>query len=367
MDKQLLRESIKRELRQRILSGDLPPGSRVPSEFELVRQLGVSRSQTRSALVGLEEEGLIVRRQGSGSYVASISPDLPESTRRYDTAKIVIPEYRSQYVRDLVEAFMAGMFAAAMKVTTFQSQQDAAAEATYLSLADRMGVAGLVIWIVHDTEPARRALNRLARHRFPLVLVDRYASDCQLDVVRSDHRAIGDALASALLDRGHRHIAVCPPLTDTASSVMDRLRGAADAFERAGCGIRVDTAPLSDEPAQHAVEVARVMARRDRPTAFLCVNDDMAAWVERELDELGWRGSGEVEIACVRDGAPEFRGLFPTIAVQQDGRGIGRACAQALAARIADPGRPPEERLIPCSPVMLLEPIGAEAEEVRAE
>lgn len=356
MDKQLLRESIKRELRQRILSGELQPGARIPSELELVRQLGVGRSQTRAALVDLEDEGLIVRRQGSGSFVApDVGKDQPNPGLRYDTVKVVIPEYRSQYVRDLIEAFMSEMFAAGMKVTAFHSQFDAAEETAYLSLADRMGVAGLVVWPVHDTEPARRAISRLFRHRFPVVLIDRALPGCDVDVVRSDHRAIGDALATELLTRGHRRIAIGVSATDTASSIRERVEGAKETIQRAGDGaVAVETLPLSEAGTDHAIQIARVMARRERPTAFLCINDDMAAWVEHELDLLGWRGSGEIELACVRDGSPEFRGLLPTVAVQQDGRAVGLACAQMLAARIADPGRPPSERLIPCSPAALL-------------
>jgi len=60
---------LKRELRQRIMSGDLPVGSRVPSEAQLVEQTGATRSQARKALRELEEEGLLSRKRGSGSYV----------------------------------------------------------------------------------------------------------------------------------------------------------------------------------------------------------------------------------------------------------------------------------------------------------
>lgn len=58
------------KLRANILEGSFPPGGRLPTERELCHQLGVSRITVRLALDLLEEEKLIVRRQGSGTYVS---------------------------------------------------------------------------------------------------------------------------------------------------------------------------------------------------------------------------------------------------------------------------------------------------------
>jgi GntR family transcriptional regulator len=66
----LLSATVQDELRQRIDQGRLPAGSRLPSEPDLAAELQVSRATLREALRGLEEEGLLRRRQGSGTYVA---------------------------------------------------------------------------------------------------------------------------------------------------------------------------------------------------------------------------------------------------------------------------------------------------------
>ena len=43
---------------------------RIPTEMEIAEQYGVSRQTVRNALDLLEQEGLIERRQGSGSYIS---------------------------------------------------------------------------------------------------------------------------------------------------------------------------------------------------------------------------------------------------------------------------------------------------------
>jgi len=57
-------------LRAKILKGIFPHGARLPTERDLCGLLGISRITVRQALDLLEEEKLILRRQGSGTYVS---------------------------------------------------------------------------------------------------------------------------------------------------------------------------------------------------------------------------------------------------------------------------------------------------------
>ncbi|HEY4066107.1 MAG TPA: histidine utilization repressor [Burkholderiaceae bacterium] len=65
---------VKAALRTRIAQGGWQPGVRLPSERELVLEFGCARMTVHRALRELEEEGLIERRRGSGSYVAELHP-----------------------------------------------------------------------------------------------------------------------------------------------------------------------------------------------------------------------------------------------------------------------------------------------------
>src|SRR5215216_1831305 len=53
-----------------IVSGEFAENTRLPSEIELSRRFRASRPVVREALARLRDDGLIVSRQGSGSYVA---------------------------------------------------------------------------------------------------------------------------------------------------------------------------------------------------------------------------------------------------------------------------------------------------------
>ncbi|ORB62219.1 GntR family transcriptional regulator [Mycolicibacterium tusciae] len=63
-------------LKDKILAGDLPAGSKLPSETELIEEFGVSRTVIREAVTRLRAEGLVETFHGRGSFVLAV----PEPT-----------------------------------------------------------------------------------------------------------------------------------------------------------------------------------------------------------------------------------------------------------------------------------------------
>ena len=57
-------------LRQRIESGELPPGARLPSIVDLTQEYGIARVTAAKALRLLVSEGLAIMSPGMGTYVA---------------------------------------------------------------------------------------------------------------------------------------------------------------------------------------------------------------------------------------------------------------------------------------------------------
>jgi GntR family transcriptional regulator len=65
----LLSDIVRSGLRREIIAGEFPPGSKLPNEEQLRDRFEVSRITLREAVRGLIEDGYVVRRHGSGTFV----------------------------------------------------------------------------------------------------------------------------------------------------------------------------------------------------------------------------------------------------------------------------------------------------------
>ena len=86
-----LYEQVTERLRDRILDGTLAPGERLKGEQELGVEFGVSRLTIRRALGALQDEGLLLKRQGLGSFVRP--PRVRQVLARLETLDETLSEH----------------------------------------------------------------------------------------------------------------------------------------------------------------------------------------------------------------------------------------------------------------------------------
>jgi len=81
---------IRESLRERILSGELERGQRLPAEDELAAQFGVSRMTVRQGISELINDGLMYRRHGVGTFVSfpHIERDHSRLTNFFDNSNL---------------------------------------------------------------------------------------------------------------------------------------------------------------------------------------------------------------------------------------------------------------------------------------
>jgi GntR family transcriptional repressor for pyruvate dehydrogenase complex len=108
-----LYEQIVEQIEASILSGELKPGDKLPSERELAEQFGVSRTAVREAVKALTQKGLVVVHVGRGTFVTD---DTSEVVRHSLGLMLKIgQEEGSQYmveIREMLEPEIAALAAA---------------------------------------------------------------------------------------------------------------------------------------------------------------------------------------------------------------------------------------------------------------
>jgi len=75
-------EQLVFQVKRAVAEGQLAEGDKLPSVRELARELGINPNTVVRAIEGLERDGVIVRRQGSGCFVQGRSQDLAARERR---------------------------------------------------------------------------------------------------------------------------------------------------------------------------------------------------------------------------------------------------------------------------------------------
>lgn len=192
------------QLREQVLSGQWPVGARLPAETELAQRLEVGRSTIREAVRALVQAGLLETRQGSGTYVRSITPGADWE-----------PRLRRAAVLEAYEVRQALEVQAARLAATRRTEADV--EALRARLAERERA--------HDQE-ARFVEADLAFHRSvvaaahnPLLaeMFDSFASVLReaLIAVRSDR-----SVRSAGADAAHARLAAAIEAGDAAAAAQ---------------------------------------------------------------------------------------------------------------------------------------------------
>lgn len=338
---------IKRDLKTRIESGELPEGARVPSELELAAMYKVSRNPTRQALRDLELEGYITRAPGRGSFVA------PPAQRQklfkitgWRTVAIACPEIECHYTRKVIQGFIQTAAAREFQTMAYFLRFSNDTEFDFLADIRNSGIEGIALWLQHPSRRTRDLLNRFKNSSFPFVLLDRYVRNLESDFVVTNNEDMAYRLTKALLDRGHKRVCLATSELDNTTT-EDRCEGYKRALREAGIPYSKELVGVFDSGRETVSAVVnRLMALRGRPTAFFCTNDGVALKVLDEIGALGYGVPGDVEIATVDDNELSAVLDVPMITAAQAGFDMGKESAELLMARIADPQRPPQQRFL---------------------
>ncbi len=348
-------QQISRELLRAIANGEYVEGQRLPSEAELVTRFDTSRPTVARALQTLQQQGVIERRVGSGSYVRRAAAE------RSDLFALLIPglaetEIFGPLCREMSRAAQSSRHALLWSDPTDEAHtQEEQAEQLCEQYVARK-VSG-VFFAPLEFSPNRDLVNRRITDAFdrasiPVVLLDRdineYPCRSHYDLVGVDNRRAGYVVTEHLLRLGCRRIAFLGR-AGSAPSVALRVAGYRDALASFGVAAESEWVCLGC-PAD--LRFVRAVIERVRPEAFVCANDHTAANLMHTLDELGLHIPQDVRIVGIDDVRYAQLLRVPLTTLRQPCQYIGAAALRAMLERIAQPDMPARDILFECKLVV---------------
>lgn len=283
---------LTRSLRDRIARGELRPGDRLPSFSELRTRHGIAISTIEKILSTLEQEGLVERRQGSGTFVKQ-----PQRTLTGNIGFIGSAAFRAQQSPFYVE-IMRGVQDAAQRherrVLLLGTDRDW--DAAAFSTVDGLLLCG-------HSEQTNLKIRDAAPVGTPCISL--ITSGEGLSSVVSDDYGGGRIAVRELLQLGHRRIACL--MTKETSVLRGRFAGYTDALQAAGlmidpCWTRMpEVSSLSKFTSQEwAREQMRIWLyegwQETGCTALLAQNDAVAVGAMQVLQEAGIKIPQQVSI-----------------------------------------------------------------------
>ncbi len=344
-------------LKEGIQKQRFPTGSRLPTESELMAQFGVSRPTAVRAFHELENDGLVERRRGSGSYVKKT----PAETSRRMFGLMISGLFASGGMDQSIFVALTGALARAARANhaaiLFSGALNEQAPEQMIRHAEQMaaeyieqGVAG--VFFVPLLLPAERAAaNRNIAQMFekrnvPVVLLDRDlyegAQRSRYDLSALDHHQAGYQLCAHLLEQGCRRVDFVMGAT-AAASIQARVAGWREALlER---GIVPATEWLHQETEFCSESTRTLTAACSGADGVICYNDDVAVWLGQALQRSGIRVPEDLLLAGF-DHAPVGR-LFSCglTTMEQPVELIGQGALELMLRRIDTPTTAAQTRL----------------------
>ncbi len=286
---------------EQLAGGNLIPGQKLPSENEFCGMFSLSRQTVRHAIGLLEQEGLIIRRRGSGTYINDDRHSGMEGRSRI----AVISTYVDSYIFPrTIQGIENHLFERGYSVQISFTNNLLERERTILEdIAARDDVAGIIIEATKSglPNPNLPLLRALMEKRIPILFINSYYPQLPLPHVTLSDRVSAELAVKYLADAGHRRIGALMKFDDGQGHL--RYAGYLDTCRELGIpagdgGI----VWLDTEGEGHLHDYCDRILRNFRDcTAVFCYNDKLAFQLEALLREEGIRVPEDISLISIDD------------------------------------------------------------------
>lgn len=320
-------------LRAAIAAGDYRSTNRLPTEQQLMVQFGVSRQTVRNALEILAQEGLIQRRQGSGTVILDHKPKSENNTIAIVTSFVnsyIFPSLLMEAQQVLLE----NGFSALVYGTDNQFEKE---RKILLQLLEHP-VRGMIVEGTKSVlpNPNLDLYKKLQDSGVPIVFIHGCYPELNMPVVRDDDEAGGYMATQHLIEKGHTRIGGIFKLDDRQGLL--RCSGMMQALRDHGLSYSEENLFWYDTNQRQAMVEHRrnpglelcAEHLRKNCTAVVCYNDEVASQLLEILLRLGVKVPQQLAIISFDNSHYSSLGAIGLTSLAPDPAKLGSLAAQAI-------------------------------------
>lgn len=347
---------IFRAYKEKILTGELKPKDKLPTEMEIATIYNVSRITASRALKELELSNLIHRIKGSGSYVneyeQSIETNLNLPQEHLSIISLILP-FEGNFSSEILQGIEDVAKEKNYFVTFHNSSGIPDIEKQLIEEIISRGSHGIIVYPSSSHENMH-LYSSLIIDGYPFVLIDRKIPGMDMPLVLADNQKGFYDITSHLIELGHRRIIFVGTSLFDISSELERYNGFCKAHLDHGVPLipnhfftesEIRCLPsdyhineiLSMREAHYLFDILDKLDKHTRPTAIAAVNDEAAEIIMKVALEKGLKIPDDYSITGFDNLTFAAHLPVPLTTVAQPAREIGQSAAKELFKSIQEP------------------------------
>jgi len=286
-------------IKEKISVRELHPGDKLYSENELSDMFGLSRQTVRHAISILENEGLVERVRGSGTYVGSRNGKSRKKTMNI----AVISTYVDDYIfpatlQGIVQTLSKAGY---MTQIAFTNNKVANERKILEGILEKDNVDGVIVEATKSAlpNPNLKYYRELQKRQIALLFFNCVYPELQVPLVSLDDIFVGKQATEYLLAQGHRKIGGIFKTDDGQGRL--RYAGYVEALLKAGLSVDDRKILWIDTEDQKNLKniSSSVLRRLTDCTAVFCYNDQVAFGLLELLKKEGFRVPGQLSLVSI--------------------------------------------------------------------
>lgn len=325
--------TLMEELKEKIISGRIQPGEKLPSENQFTVQYSLSRHTVRKALSLLEQEGYIEACHGKGTFCSEKMRHMKKS-RNIAVVTTYISDYIFPRLIQGMDNVLSEQGYSIILKNTGNSRQK---EAKCLEELLQKDIDGLII------EPSKSQLScrhpglyeNLEKYQIPYIFIQGIYTEMKdkPHILMDDARG-GYLVTKYLLEQGHRRITGFFKADDIQG--IQRHKGYVRALQEAGIPYDPDLVVwfhTEDRRSKPSMMVKEMVKTGSLPHGIVCYNDQIAVQVIESLEDCGLQVPKDISVTGYDNSLYAQRGTgITTIAHPQEW--LGEMAAELILEKI---------------------------------
>jgi len=339
--KDFLWKKIADDIRRKLRTGAIAPGSRLPSLNEIAAAWSANRLTAMKAIGDLKEAGLVVSVRAQGNFAAERGAAAAEAAKERSLtvglfSRVLNPRSYGVYHQEMISGLWDELGETRSNLLAIAAGEET--PSAMPGIVRRAHADAMIYMGAFATE----TLARLLRVGPPAVVLDHDAGDLPVDGIRVDNPAIGRLAARHLLSLGiaPETMAIIEGNPEDLASNR-RLAGFCEAIAEAGGDpgrIRRATGLFMRRGGRDAAR--ELLAGGEPPRGLYCMNDEMAAGALVAIREAGLRVPQDIRVIGTDDTIWAKASTPPLTTVAIDVRRMDSIAVRLLMKRLSHPDAP---------------------------